>query len=89
MYNIGDVDHRPQGRESGVKRYSPEGVSQKHHWREGIGLITAFIISKDSTRLMPTTNVKTQQTKIIRYAGGWVVQKEKIKKEVRGTEVCA
>ena len=35
---------------------------------------------------MPTTNVKAQQTKIILHAGEWVVQKEKIKKEVKDTE---
>ena len=50
--------------------------------------MTTFIMAKDSTRLMPTTNVKAQQAKIIRHTGGWVVQKEKIKKEVKDTEVC-
>ena len=34
-------------------------------------------------------SIKVQQAKIIRHAGGWVVQKEKIKKEVKDVEVCA
>ena len=33
-------------------------------------------------------SIKVQQAKIIRHTGGWVVQKEKIKKEVKDTEVC-
>ena len=31
-------------------------------------------------------SIKIQQAKIIRHAGEWVVQKEKIKKEVKDTE---
>ena len=45
----------------------------------------------NGTRIMLDNgkSIKVQQAKIIRYAGGWVVQKEKIKKEVKDTEVCA